>query len=69
MKWTEIDGRRDCENGIPFKTGKGKLYEMGYGKLADEGRELPDNAPEDVKRGYSSREELNRLRAMLLAAS
>lgn len=31
MKYTELDGRLDCINGIPCKQGMGDDYLMGYG--------------------------------------
>lgn len=43
MKYTELEGRNDCKNGIPHKEGKGKAYDLGYDEqyqreqLADNG--------------------------------
>ena len=30
MKWTEIDGKRDCRSGVKHALGKGEAYDEGF---------------------------------------
>ena len=32
MRYTEIDGKRDCQNGVKHALGKGEAYDLGYGE-------------------------------------
>ena len=31
MRYTELEGRNDCKNGVEHTEGKGDAYDMGYG--------------------------------------
>ena len=31
MKYTELEGRNDCKNGVDHIKGKGEAYDLGYG--------------------------------------
>ena len=43
MRYTELEGRNDCKNGVEHVKGKGEAYDIGYGdqyqreQLADNG--------------------------------
>ena len=32
MRYTELEGRNDCKNGVDHVEGKGKAYDLGYGE-------------------------------------
>ena len=31
MRFTKLEGRNDCKNGVDHVEGKGKAYDIGYG--------------------------------------